>query len=221
MEHRHRSVKTFLATLNSENIDGDNPSIVHLLMSSLLDYNSQQQNQITALWYRLCQICRPPRTSIDQELSFSDLTLGRMPKMSQHIQHHHPQHPQYVHYTGPPGAQFTVTPQDTTRQPPPQFQQPIQSEQQQVQQTAGSSTTPVSSATTQTSAIVATGDWTKDLIHLAKTAELKYVLSDRALQPVCLVHVTAGQCSGFFNSMSRTGIWSFLFLVLFLVRSKD
>jgi len=145
-----------------------------------------------------------------------------MPKMSQHIQHHHPQQPQYVHYTGPPGTQFTVTPQDTTRQPPPQFQQQIQSEQQQVPQTAGStSATPASSATTQTSAIVASGDWTKDLIHLAKTAELKYVLSNRALHPVCLVHVIAGQCSGFFNSTSRTGIWSFLFLVLFLVRSKS
>jgi len=115
--------------------------------------------------------------------------------MSQHIHHHHPQHPQYVHYTGPPGTQFTVTPQDTTRQPPPQFQQPVQSEQQQVQQATGStSTTSISSATTQTSAIVATGDWTKDLVHLAKTAELKYVLSDCALQPVCLVHVIAGQC---------------------------
>lgn len=94
--------------------------------------------------------------------------------MSQHIQHHHPQQPQYVHYTGPPGAQLTVAPQDTTRQPTSQFQQPLQFEQHQVHQASGNtSVTSVSSATAQNNAIVATGDWTKDLIHLAKTAELK------------------------------------------------
>jgi len=132
-----------------------------------------------ALWYRLRQSAGPRGR-------LSDLTLGGMPKMSQHIQHHHPQHPQYVHYTGPPGTQFHVIHRDTTRQPPLQLQQPVQSEQQQVQQAAGStSTTPVSSATTQTSAIVATGDWTQNLVHLAKTAELKYV-SIRLCFTTCL-----------------------------------
>ncbi|KAG5642926.1 hypothetical protein DXG03_001877 [Asterophora parasitica] len=55
-----------------------------------------------------------------------------------------------------------VAPQDTTRQPTPQVAQ--QQQQQQSQPAAGSSTlTP----------LIATGDWTKDLVHLAKTAELK------------------------------------------------
>jgi hypothetical protein len=68
-----------------------------------------------------------------------------------HLQHHHhqQQHPQYVHYTGP-----VVAPQDTAHQ-----------QQQQQQALIPSNPTP----------LVATGDWTKDLIHLAKTAELKYV----------------------------------------------
>ncbi|KXN91449.1 hypothetical protein AN958_00711 [Leucoagaricus sp. SymC.cos] len=103
-----------------------------------------------------------------------------MPKMSQHIQHHHPQQPQYVHYTGPPGSQLTVAPQDTTRQTPqtPQPSQPTQFEQhsqhQQVQQpVAGTSTAASASTGAQPIPLVATGDWTKDLVHLAKTAELK------------------------------------------------
>ena len=83
-----------------------------------------------------------------------------------HLQHHHhhQQHPQYVHYTGPTvqviNSNAGVSPQDTTHQP---------QQNQQQQQAAGlipGGSTP----------LVATGDWTKDLIHLAKTAELKYVI---------------------------------------------
>lgn len=107
-----------------------------------------------------------------------------MPKMSQHIQHHHhPQQPQYVHYTGPPGVHLTVAPQDTTRQPQltPQPAQPQQQQQLPQQPIQGQQpTTPSTSAAASTSTnpqnstpLVATGDWTKDLVHLAKTAELK------------------------------------------------
>ncbi|KAF7778443.1 hypothetical protein Agabi119p4_2788 [Agaricus bisporus var. burnettii] len=88
--------------------------------------------------------------------------------MSQHIQHQHPQQPQYVHYTGPPGSQLTVAPQDTTRQPP---QPPAQQQPQQPTTTANAVAGPSTSA--PTTPLVATGDWTKDLVHLAKTAELK------------------------------------------------
>ncbi|KAF8065321.1 hypothetical protein FPV67DRAFT_178613 [Lyophyllum atratum] len=88
--------------------------------------------------------------------------------MSQQLQYHHPQ-PQYVHYTGPPGTHLQapivngnagIAPQDTTHQPQqqPQHLQPSQS--------AGP-------ATGTSTPLVATGDWTKDLVHLAKTAELK------------------------------------------------
>ncbi|KAG6829876.1 hypothetical protein H0H92_003221 [Tricholoma furcatifolium] len=87
--------------------------------------------------------------------------------MSQPLQYH-PAQAQYVHYTGPQGAHISpqiingstgIAPQDTTHhhQPTPQPQQP-----QQQQPQAGQSTP-----------LVATGDWTKDLVHLAKTAELK------------------------------------------------
>jgi hypothetical protein len=81
-----------------------------------------------------------------------------------HLQHHHhQQHPQYVHYTGPSTVQVIntntgVSPQDTTHQ-----------HQQNQQQQQGAS------LTSSSTPLVATGDWTKDLIHLAKTAELKYV----------------------------------------------
>jgi hypothetical protein len=90
-------------------------------------------------------------------------------KMSQHIQQqHHPQ-PHYVHYTPPTANPFThVAPKDTQHQPQPQPQQQPQPLPQQPQQQAaqGSSTG---------APLVATGDWTKDLVHLAKTAELKCV----------------------------------------------
>lgn len=93
--------------------------------------------------------------------------------MSQHIQQqHHPQ-PHYVHYTPPTALPFThVAPKDTQHQPQsqaqpqpqPQQPQPQQLQQQQAAQGSGSS-----------APLVATGDWTKDLVHLAKTAELKCV----------------------------------------------
>ncbi|KAF9446410.1 hypothetical protein P691DRAFT_673687 [Macrolepiota fuliginosa MF-IS2] len=94
--------------------------------------------------------------------------------MSQHIQHHHPQQPQYVHYTGPPGAQLTVAPQDTTRQPQPTRQSSQQPAQQQHPSppTVGTSAATASSSA-QALPLVATGDWTKDLVQLAKNAELK------------------------------------------------
>lgn len=89
--------------------------------------------------------------------------------MSQHIQQqHHPQ-PHYVHYTPPTAHPFThVAPKDTQHQPQSQpQQQPQQQQQQPQQQAAQGSGTSVP--------LVATGDWTKDLVHLAKTAELKCV----------------------------------------------
>ena len=81
-----------------------------------------------------------------------------------HLQHHHhQQHAQYVHYTGPTvqvvNNTTSVSSQDATHQP-----QPSQQQQQGAGVIPGNSTP-----------LVATGDWTKDLIHLAKTAELKYV----------------------------------------------
>ena len=89
--------------------------------------------------------------------------------MSQHIQQ---QHQQYVHYTPPPPLPFThVAPKDTQHQPQsqsqPQQQPQIQPQQPQQQAAQGSSST--------SAPLVATGDWTKDLVHLAKTAELKCV----------------------------------------------
>lgn len=99
--------------------------------------------------------------------------------MSQHLQQHqlHQQQPQYVHYGGPHGIHLQpqiingnlgIAPQDTTRQHLQHLQQHHQLQQQQSQ-----NGTPVSNA----APLVATGDWTKDLVHLAKTAELKYVHS--------------------------------------------
>ncbi|KAF8163716.1 hypothetical protein B0H34DRAFT_781321 [Crassisporium funariophilum] len=95
--------------------------------------------------------------------------------MSQHIQHHHSQQPQYVHYTPPTAHPFThVAPKDTQRQPAPQqvHQQQSQSQQHQ-QQPQAQAQQPVAQASGSNAPLVATGDWTKDLVHLAKTAELK------------------------------------------------
>ncbi|KAG6888147.1 hypothetical protein C0995_010316 [Termitomyces sp. Mi166 len=84
--------------------------------------------------------------------------------MSQPLHYHHTQ-PQYVHYTGPPGTAIPaqiingnigIAPQDTTHHP----------------HTPQSQSQPQPQASTSTP-LVATGDWTKDLVHLAKTAELK------------------------------------------------
>ena len=60
-----------------------------------------------------------------------------------------------------------IAPLDTTHHHDPQQQQQQQQQQQHLiqQQQANANATP----------LVASGDWTKDLVHLAKTAELKYV----------------------------------------------
>ncbi|KAF4608293.1 hypothetical protein EYR40_000637 [Pleurotus pulmonarius] len=84
--------------------------------------------------------------------------------------------PRYVHYNPPnahappPVNTTTIAPQDTTKQPPPQVQQPQQPQQTQQHQQPQSN----NGANAGTSVpLIATGDWTKDLVHLAKTAELK------------------------------------------------
>jgi len=88
--------------------------------------------------------------------------------MSQHIQQHHPQQPHYVHYTPPTAHPFThVAPKDTQRQPQSQSQQQQQPQSQPQQQQ------PAQGSAGPSTPLVATGDWTKDLVHLAKTAELK------------------------------------------------
>lgn len=121
----------------------------------------------------------PRRLQLTDNSHFPDHIFWGMPKMSQHIQHHHPQQPQYVHYTGPPGTQLTVAPQDTTRQPQPTPQPPQQpaqqqqSPQQQAQHPTNNTNPAGPSTSAQATPLVATGDWTKDLVHLAKTAELK------------------------------------------------
>ncbi|KAF9014854.1 hypothetical protein BDZ89DRAFT_1076234 [Hymenopellis radicata] len=56
--------------------------------------------------------------------------------------------PQYVHYTGPPGSQAQPAPQPAARQSTPAHSTPQPP-------------------------LVAVGDWTKNLVELAKTAELK------------------------------------------------
>lgn len=101
--------------------------------------------------------------------------LSYEPKMSQHIQHHHAQ---YVHYNPNPHPQQQlpvthVAPKDTQHKLPEQASQPIiQQKQQRSQQVASQSAQASGSGSTP---VVAKGDWTKDLVHLAKTAELKYV----------------------------------------------
>ncbi|KAJ6480796.1 hypothetical protein C8R47DRAFT_1218635 [Mycena vitilis] len=93
------------------------------------------------------------------------------------------QQPQYVHYTGPqqqlqpPQHQpMTVSPQDTQRAPPkpaviaPRTQAQVHN--------GGSSNIVIASSngagpSVQTQPVVAKGNWTKDLVQLAKTAELK------------------------------------------------
>lgn len=57
-----------------------------------------------------------------------------------------------------------------------QQQQQQRQQQQQPQQQANSSTP-----------LIATGDWTKDLVHLAKTAELKYVPINNHLSLQCMI----------------------------------
>jgi len=113
--------------------------------------------------------------------------------MSQHI-HHHSNQTHYVHYNPtpqvpppPPQQQQQqhqvithVAPKDTQRQTV-MHQQQQQQQHYTVQGAAAggaqaSGSGPTSTAVpAATAPLVAKGDWTKDLVHLAKTAELKYV----------------------------------------------
>ena len=107
--------------------------------------------------------------------------------MSQHI-HHHSNQTHYVHYNPtpqvpppPPQQQHQVithvAPKDTQRQTVMhQQQQQHYTPQGTVAggaQASGSGTT--NAAVPAAAPLVAKGDWTKDLVQLAKTAELKYV----------------------------------------------
>ncbi|KAK7019519.1 hypothetical protein R3P38DRAFT_1249223 [Favolaschia claudopus] len=95
--------------------------------------------------------------------------------------------PQYVHYTAQPA---TVSPRDTQHKATPlpaQAKRPQQQQKPQPVASTSAATTPHASlppnatagpsqsqSQTQTQpAIVAQGNWTKDLVQLAKTAELK------------------------------------------------
>ncbi|KAJ7481016.1 hypothetical protein B0H11DRAFT_1724647 [Mycena galericulata] len=94
---------------------------------------------------------------------------------------------QYVHYTGPPThthaqqQQTTVSPQDTQHAPPKTTPraQPAASGSGTGNgggTGGGSGTTATTTTTAQTphpQPVVAKGNWTKDLVQLAKTAELK------------------------------------------------
>ncbi|KAF8725020.1 hypothetical protein AX14_008463 [Amanita brunnescens Koide BX004] len=123
--------------------------------------------------------------------------------MSQHIPPHHfhnhlaaqqlpPSPTQYIHYPPPsqppplhPVHNHAIAPQDTTRQPlnslpspiarsPSLSQQHAHAQQQQhLQQHQKITGAPLTNGAAHPGPLVATGDWTKDLIHLAKTAELK------------------------------------------------
>ncbi|KAJ6622139.1 hypothetical protein B0H10DRAFT_2214511 [Mycena sp. CBHHK59/15] len=85
---------------------------------------------------------------------------------------HAPPPTQYVHYT-------TVSPADTQHQKAPTPRAPAPASPSTATVTATASPTPnanaSASATTSTSTapVVAKGNWTKDLVQLAKTAELK------------------------------------------------
>ncbi|KAM6500127.1 hypothetical protein JOM56_003141 [Amanita muscaria] len=106
--------------------------------------------------------------------------------------HHH--HTAYIHYPAQPNASPVVNqnhgiaPQDTTRQPThpqssPTARPPLQAQQAQQQApylqqpqklpSAPTAHPTVNGTAPQHGPLVATGDWTKDLVHLAKTAELK------------------------------------------------
>jgi hypothetical protein len=73
------------------------------------------------------------------------------------------QHYSQIPFAGPSSlvnanGTASIAPQDTTLQPPQLAPQP-----------------PQPSQLPEASGLVAKGDWTKDLVKLAKTAELKYV----------------------------------------------
>jgi len=86
----------------------------------------------------------------------------------------------FIQYTGPqpqtvqPHAihiSGSVAPQDTTRQPI------VHHHHYQQQQHPQASASTHASVSASGSGVLAQGDWTKDLVQLAKTAELKYALS--------------------------------------------
>ncbi|KAK2460097.1 hypothetical protein APHAL10511_007895 [Amanita phalloides] len=112
--------------------------------------------------------------------------------MSHHIPPHllH-QHPAYIHYPPPPPLihhhslpqNHGIAPQDTTRQPVhpmpsptaratsqlPLSQNHVQNQNLPQKHVAP----PLTNGISHSGPLVATGDWTKDLVQLAKTAELK------------------------------------------------
>jgi hypothetical protein len=82
-------------------------------------------------------------------------------------------------FAGPSTGDGSISPQATTHE------QPQQQQQQQP--------------------LVATGDWTKDLVHLAKTAELKYVLHI-ILQGIVVLFDLGGQIDGDVDILRLSGI---------------
>ncbi|KAF9562750.1 hypothetical protein CPC08DRAFT_816943 [Agrocybe pediades] len=104
------------------------------------------------------------------------------------IQHHHQQQTQYVHYNPPSShiqqqqplqqqqhQQHAIThiaPQDTQHQQIQQ-QQPQPQQQQRQPSSSDQSGQPQASGSGSGAPLIAKGDWTKDLVQLAKTAELK------------------------------------------------
>ncbi|KAJ2916955.1 hypothetical protein MD484_g3457, partial [Candolleomyces efflorescens] len=122
--------------------------------------------------------------------------------MSQHIQHHHPQQPQYVHYAGPSNpaahpylqnvAMMQAQPQHMPHilhyqpqgmhqqhqhQPqhiPPQIAAPMPMQHMPQPQASGQASGGAAGVSGAANGpVVAQGDWTKDLVQLAKQAELK------------------------------------------------
>ncbi|KAJ7137966.1 hypothetical protein C8R44DRAFT_766592 [Mycena epipterygia] len=90
--------------------------------------------------------------------------------MSSGLHTHRQPQPQYVHYTGP-APPTTVSPQDTQHTPAPPPPKPAASARQ--QGNASTSGSGSGSGSTAPQPVVAKGNWTKDLVQLAKTAELK------------------------------------------------
>jgi hypothetical protein len=95
--------------------------------------------------------------------------------MSQPIHHHQT----FLHYT-PPGVQHHPQPQHHPHQLNITHVAPNDTQAQSIQPTVVVPQHPVASTSAQAAAstpaaIIAKGDWTKDLVQLAKTAELKSV----------------------------------------------
>ncbi|KAF4614438.1 hypothetical protein D9613_002499 [Agrocybe pediades] len=115
------------------------------------------------------------------------------------IQHHHQQQTQYVHYNPPSShiqqqqplqqqqhQQHAIThiaPQDTQHQQIQQ-QQPQPQQQQRQPSSSDQSGQPQASGSGSGAPLIAKGDWTKDLVQLAKTAELKNQVSEPSLMGI-------------------------------------